>query len=181
MLTAEKNRWSRALPEVRWRLEAHITYLERELADLDEELRRTLRDSPLWREKEELLRSVPGVGPVLSLTLLVELPELGSLNRRQLAALAGVAPLNRDSGLWRGKRTIWGGRARLRATLYMGALAAPRHNPVIAAFYHRLCAAGKAKKVALTACMRKLLTILNAMLKHHAPWGYLNPQIGPCS
>ena len=135
----------------------------------------------MWREKDALLQSAPGVGPIVSATLLAELPELGTLNRREIAALVGVAPLNRDSGTLRGKRTICGGRAPVRAALYMAALAATRHNPVIKAFYQRLCATGKAKRVALTACMRKLLTILNAMLKYHNAWGYRTPQImGPC-
>lgn len=116
------------------------------------------------------MRSVPGVGPVLATTLLADLPELGTLNQKQIAALVGVAPLNRDSGTLRGRRTVWGGRAHVRATLYMSALVATRYNPVIQAFYRRLCAAGKAKKVALTACMRKLLIMLNAMLKHRTPW-----------
>ncbi len=124
----------------------------------------------MWREKDALLRSTPGVGPVMTTTLLANLPELGTLTGKQIAALAGVAPLNRDSGTWRGKRTVWGGRAQIRATLYMAALVAARFNPVIRAFYQRLCATGKAKKVALTACMRKLLIILNAMLKHRTPW-----------
>jgi len=170
MLTAEKNRLGAALPPVRKRIQGHTTWLQQELADLDKELGNTLRQSPVWREKENLLRSVPGVGPVLSLTLLAELPELGDLDRRQIAALAGVAPLNRDSGTLRGKRTIWGGRAKVRTALYMGTLAATQHNPLIRAFYERLLAAGKPKKVALTACMHKLLTILNAMLKHRTPW-----------
>jgi transposase len=170
MLTAEKNRLASARPPVRQDIQEHITWLERQLAKLDEELRHTLHASPLWREKDDLLQSVPGVGPVLSLTLLAELPELGTLDRRQIAALEGVAPLNRDSGTLRGRRIVWGGRARVRATLYMAALVASRWNPVIMAFYQRLCSAGKPKKVALTACMRKLLTILNAMLEHHVGW-----------
>lgn len=182
MLTAEKNRLHAALPAVKEDIEANIVWLEERLAKLDTVLGDTLRQSPLWREKEGLLRSVPGVGRVLSLTLLAELPELGSLDRKQVAALAGVAPLNRDSGVFRGQRAVWGGRARLRAVLYMGTLVATRHNPVIRDFYQRLCAAGKVKKVAITACMRKLLTILNAMLKHRTPWCPAAPQlIGPCS
>ena len=124
----------------------------------------------MWREREELLRSVPGMGPVCARTLLLDLPELGTLSRQQLAALVGVAPFNRDSGTLRGSRTIWGGRASVRATLYMSTLVAVRYNPVLKAFYERLRAVGKAAKVALTACMRKLLTILNAMVKHHTPW-----------
>lgn len=170
MLTAEKNRLRTTLPPVRPRLQAHIAWLEQELRAVDEELHTTLRASPLWREKEDLLRSVPGIGPTVSLTLLAELPELGTLDRKKIAALVGVAPLNRDSGTWRGKRMVWGGRATVRAALYMATLVASRWNPVIRAFYQRLCAVGKPKKVALTACMRKLLTILNAMLEHRTPW-----------
>ena len=124
----------------------------------------------MWREKDDILRSVPGVGEQLSLALLSQLPELGTLNRRQVAALVGVAPFNRDSGTLRGKRQIWGGRARLRAVLYMAAMVASRFNPVIRDFYQRLLAAGKPKKVALTACMRKLLVILDSMIKRRSPW-----------
>ena len=153
-----------------------MAWLEHELDDLDKSLRQTLRQSPVWREKEDLLRSVPGVGEQLSLTLLAYLPELGTLDRRQIAALVGVAPFNRDSGTLRGQRTVWGGRARVRAALYMGALVASRFNPVIRDFYQRLLAAGKPKKLALTACMRKLLVILNSMLKHGAPWRDPSPQ-----
>ena len=170
MLVSEKNRLGTAIVAVRPRVEAHIAWLERELDDLDEGLRRTLRQSSVWREKDDLLRTVPGVGEQISLTLLAYLPELGTLDRRQIAALVGVAPFNRDSGTLRGKRTIWGGRARVRAALYMGALVASRCNPVIREFYQRLLAAGKPKKLALTACMRKLLVILNSMLKHRSPW-----------
>ena len=128
------------------------------------------RSSPLWRAKDAILQSTPGVGPVLSRTLVAEVPELGLLNRQEIAALIGVAPLNRDSGTVRGKRAVWGGRAHVRAVLYMSTLAAVRHNSALKAFYERLRAVGKAPKVALTACMRKLLTILNAMLKHQTPW-----------
>ena len=183
MLVSEKNRLSSATVAVRPRIEAHIAWLEGELDDLDdlddldEGLRQTLRQSPVWREKDDLLRSVPGVGERLSMTLLAYLPELGTLDRRQVAALVGVAPFNRDSGTLRGKRAVWGGRARVRATLYMGALVASRHNPVIRDFYQRLLAAGKPKKLALTACMRKLLVILNAMLKHGLPWRDLTPKV----
>ena len=178
MLVSEKNRLSAATTvAVRPRIEAHIAWLERELDDLDEGLRQTLRQSPVWREKDDLLRTVPGVGEQLSLTLLAYLPELGTLDRRQIAALVGVAPFNRDSGTLRGKRTVWGGRARVRAALYMGALVASRFNPVIQDFYQRLLAAGKPKKLALTACMRKLLVILNSMLKHGSPWRDLSPQV----
>lgn len=170
MLVAEKNRLSTAPKTVRKYIQAHITWLEKELGKIEDDLSRTIQESPIWREKDNLLQSTPGIGPTVSAVLLTELPELGTLNRRQIAALVGVAPLNRDSGTLRGKRTVWGGRARVRAALYMSALVATRHNPVIRAFYQRLCVAGKAKKVALTACMRKLLTILNSMLKHNAFW-----------
>ena len=170
MLTAEKNRLASARLPVRKSLRGHIAWLEQELAHTDRDLAHAIRESPVWREKEELLRSTPGVGPVMTTTLLANLPELGTLSGKQIAALVGVAPLNRDSGTLRGKRTVWGGRAQIRATLYMAALVAARCNPVIRAFYRRLCAAGKAKKLALTACMRKLLIILNAMLKHRTPW-----------
>ena len=177
MLVSEKNRLGTAISAVRPRIEAHIAWLEQELEDLDGGLRQTLRQSPVWREKDDLLRSVPGVGEQLSLTLLAHLPELGTLNRRQIASLVGVAPFNRDSGNLRGKRAVWGGRSRVRAALYMGALVGSRHNPLIRDFYHRLLAAGKPKKVALVACMRKLLVILNAMLKHRSSWSEMNPAI----
>ena len=170
MLVSEKNRLGTAIDAVSPRIEAHIAWLEQELSDLDKGLRQTLRRSPVWREKDDLLRTVPGVGEQISLTLLANLPELGTLNRRQIAALVGVAPYNRDSGALRGKRAVWGGRSRVRAVLYMGALVASRHNPAIRDFYQRLLAAGKPKKVALVASMRKLLVILNGMLKHGSPW-----------
>ena len=182
MLVAEKNRLGKALPSVHPRIQTHIGWLERELEDIDRDLQNMLHQSPLWREKENLLRSVPGVGPQLALSLLAYLPELGTLDRKRIAALVGVAPFNRDSGAFRGRRTVWGGRTRVRATLYMATLVASRHNPVIRTFYQRLLAAGKPKKVALTACMRKLLTILNAMLRHLTPWRPAIPHImGPCS
>ena len=171
MSVSEKNRLGTAISAVRPRIEAHIAWLEQELKDLDEGLRQTLLRSPVWREKNDLLRTVPGVGEQVSLTLLAYLPELGTLDRRQIAALVGVAPFNRDSGTLRGKRAVWGGRARVRGVLYMGALTATRWNPVIRDFYQKLLAAGKSKKLALVACMRKLLVILNAMLKHGASWG----------
>ena len=170
MLVSEKNRLGSAIGAVSPRIEAHIAWLEQELSDLDKGLHQTLRRSPVWREKDDLLRTVPGVGEQLSLTLLANLPELGTLNRRQIAALVGVAPYNRDSGALRGKRAVWGGRSRVRAVLYMGALVASRHNPAIRDFYQRLLAAGKPKKVALVASMRKLLVILNGMLKHGSSW-----------
>ena len=170
MLVSEKNRLGSAIGAVSPRIEAHIAWLEQELSDLDKGLRQTLRRSPVWREKDDLLRTVPGVGEQLSLTLLANLPELGTLNRRQIAALVGVAPYNRDSGTLRGKRAVWGGRSRVRAVLYMGALVASRHNPAIRDFCQRLLAAGKPKKVALVAAMRKLLVILNGILKHGSSW-----------
>jgi transposase len=170
MLTAEKNRLGSAPHLVHKRLNAHITWLEREVMQAERVLAHAIGESPIWREKDNLLRTVPGVGPGLARTLIVDLPELGALSRKQIAALVGVAPLNRDSGMFRGNRTVWGGRAHVRAALYMAALVGSRCNPVIRSFYQRLCDAGKAKKVALTACMRKLLTILNAMMKHRTRW-----------
>jgi transposase len=170
MLTAEKNRLRLATKKVRPNIEAHICWLEGELLDLEGGLGDVIRSSPVWREQDNLLRSVPGVGPVLSSVLLADLPELGKLGRKEVAALVGVAPLNRDSGLFRGRRQVWGGRSHVRTALYMAALVATRHNPVIKSFYQRLLSGGKPKKVALTACMRKLLTILNAMMRHQAPW-----------
>jgi len=170
MLTAERQRLASAQPPVQGLIQAHIAGLEQELAHLEQELDRTLRQSPLWRAKERLLRSVPGIGPTVATVLLAEMPELGQLDRRQVAALAGVAPLNRDSGQHRGRRSVWGGRATVRTALYMAALAGTRWNPVLKNCYQRLLASGKAKKVALVACMRKLLTILNAMLRDGTAW-----------
>jgi len=170
MLTAEKNRLGSAPHLVHKRLNAHITWLEREVTQAERVLAHAIGERPIWREKDDLLRTVPGVGPGLARTLIVDLPELGALSRKQIAALVGVAPLNRDSGTLRGRRIVWGGRAHVRAALYMAALVGSRCNPVIRSFYQRLCDAGKAKKVALTACMRKLLTILNAMMKHRTRW-----------
>jgi transposase len=170
MITSEKNRLTTASKWTREDIKEHISWLEKRLDDVTKELEKSIRNSPIWREKDDLLRSVPGVGPVLSATLLSQLPELGSLNRKQIAALVGVAPLNRDSGQFRGKRCIWGGRASVRCALYMATLVATRFNPAIAAFYRRLRIAGKEHKVALTACMRKLLTMLNAMARDRAHW-----------
>ena len=164
----------RATAEMRPRIVAHIIWLKQELEDLDGELRQRIRNSPLWREKDDLLRSVPGVEQQLSLTLLAYLPELGSLNRKEIAALVGVGPFSRDSGPHRGQRSVWGGHARVRAALYMGALVASRWNSVLRCFYQRLLAVGKPKKVALTACMRKLPTILNSMMRSGQPW---NPSL----
>jgi len=170
MLTAEHNRLFQAGDDIRPSIETHIQWLEEALSDINDDLDRRIRLSPSWLEKVILLKSVPGVGKVVSSSLLIELPELGMLNRRKIAALVGVAPLNRDSGTMRGRRTVWGGRAKLRAVLYMAALVASRRNPIIAAFYQRLLDAGKMKKVALVACMRKLLTILNAMMRTMTIW-----------
>jgi transposase len=151
-------------------LKGHIAYLERELKMTDSDLGEMIRRSPAWRERDNFLQSVPGVGRVLSFTLLANLPELGQLSRRQIAKLVGVAPLRRDSGTLRGRRFVQGGRAPVRAVLYMGALVAIKRNIVIRAFYQRLLAAGKPKKLALVACMRKLLTILNNMIRTGQPW-----------
>ena len=179
MMTAEKNRLgATASKAVGGRIRAHLRWLEKELARTDGDLEEAIEDNPTFKQNEALLRSVPGVGPVLCRTLLAELPELGSLAPKELSALVGVAPLNRDSGTFRGRRAIWGGRARVREALYMAALVGSRHNPILKRFYERLVASGKPKKVALVACMRKLLVILNAVLRDRTPWRYshaLNP------
>jgi transposase len=171
MMTAERNR-RRQLSSHRLvrSVDRLLAVLQKELSVLEQEIDDSIRGTPAWRESEDLLKSVPGVGRTTARTLLAELLELGTLGRKRIAALVGVAPLNRDSGTLRGKRTIWGGRAQVRAALYMAALVAARHNPVIAAMYERLRQAGKPAKVALTACMRKLLTILNAILRDRQPW-----------
>jgi len=170
MATAEENRLGSAPSALRARLQAHLRWLRRELAALDRDLDTTIRTHPGWRVQDDLLQSTPGVGPILSATLLGSLPELGTLSRGAIAALVGVAPWNRDSGRRRGPRRCWGGRADVRAVLYMATLAAVQWNPVVRLFYQRLLAAGKLKKIALVACMRKLLTILNAMVKTQTPW-----------
>ena len=170
MITMEQNRLPTTTVARHPRVLAHIAFLREDLTTLDTALAAAIQTEPAWQERAALLRSVPGVGPVLATTLLVDLSELGTLTRREIALLAGVAPLNADSGTLRGKRRVWGGRGAVRAALYMGTLVATRHNPTIRAFYLRLCAAGKPKKLARTACMRKLLTILNAMLQHQTPW-----------
>ena len=174
MLQAEKNRagqvFGREMRLVKKSLKAHIAYLERELRITDTDLGTMVRESPAWRERDDLLQSVPGVGRVVSLTLLADLPELGRLSRREIAKLAGVAPLSRDSGTFRGRRFVQGGRATVRAVLYMAALVATRRNAVIKAFYQRLVDAGKPKKLALVACMRKLLTMLNTIVRTNTPW-----------
>lgn len=170
MLTAEKNRLSQAQKSVRKNIKAHIAWLEQRLNEIDSDLNKLIKDTPIWREKDTVLQSAPGVGPVLSSSMIAKLPELGTLNRKKIAALVGVAPFNRDSGKWRGRRAIWGGRADVRAVLYMATLASIRWNPSISTFYSRLVGAGKEHKVAMTACMRKLLTTLNAMVKNETPW-----------
>lgn len=174
MLQAERNRLGLAIGRhqrpIKQSLKKHIAYLERELATTDADLTQLVQASPVWRERDDLLRSVPGVGPVVARTLLAELPELGQLDRRAIAKLVGIAPMSRDSGRWRGRRTIQGGRTTVRTALFMAALVAARRNPVIAVFYRRLVAAGKPKKLALIACARKLLTILNQMLRTGTHW-----------
>ena len=174
MLTSERNRFLQADEGVRPGIEIHINWLEEAISTINDTLDSQIRSSSAWMEKDHLLKSVPGIGKVVATTLLIELPELGQLNRRKIAALAGVAPLNRDSGTMQGKRTVWGGRAKLRAVLYMAALVATKYNPVIATFYQRLLEAGKVKKAALVACMRKLLTIINAMMRTMTLW---NPEL----
>jgi transposase len=176
MLSAEQNRLGLARGRgkttrpILASLQQTIAFLTRQLGATDRELGTMIRESPVWRERDDVLQSVPGIGPVVARTLLATLPELGALNRRAIAKLVGVAPLNRDSGTWRGQRTIHGGRAHARAAVYMAALVASRHNAVLRAFYQRLLAEGKPKKLALVACMRKLLTILNTMLRTQQPW-----------
>jgi transposase len=170
MVTAERNRRRRAPAMTRGELDEHLAWLQLRVEAIEDELNKTIRSSPLWREKVALLRSVPGVGPMLAATIVAQLPELGVLTHKEISALVGIAPLNRDSGNWRGKRTIWGGRPQVRAALYMSALVATQFNPLIRPFYLRLLATGKPKKLALTACMRKLLIILNAIAHRGIPW-----------
>jgi transposase len=170
MRAMEMARRDLAPKNVRPSLVKHIEYLSKQIDETDRSLTKLIESNTMWRAKDDLLQSVKGVGPVLASTLLALLPELGSLNRKQVAALVGVAPFNNDSGKKRGKRSIWGGRAPVRSVLYMAAVVACNHNPVIAALYERLCARGKLPKVAIVACMRKLLTMLNAMLRDQRPW-----------
>jgi transposase len=170
MLVAENNRLQMAPKALKKRIRAHIEWLRKELSRTDGDLDEAIEASTTFKENEALLKSVPGVGPILARTLLAELPELGEITHKRLCALVGVAPFNRDSGQSRGKREVWGGRAPVRAALYMGALVATPHNPILKEFYERLLAAGKPKKVALVACMRKLLSILNAMMRDRVPW-----------
>ena len=170
MITAEGNRRALVSAAVRRRLDAHIAWLERELANSERELQRLIEASPVWQARDDLLQSAPGIGPRVSQALIAQLPELGTLSRQPITALVGIAPFNDDSGGRRGVRHIQGGRAAVRTVLYMGALVGVRYNPVLKAFYHRLRAAGTPAKVALVACMRKLLTILNAMVRTNTPW-----------
>ena len=170
MLASEKDRAHMAASSVAKSIAKHVRWLERELGAVDDDLRDAIRESAVWRAKDDLLRGVPGVGRVLATTLLADLPELGRLNRREIAALVGVAPLNRDSGKHRGERSVWGGRADVRTALYMGALAAVRSNPPVKALYERLVGKGKPKKVALVACMRKLLVTCNAVVRDGQKW-----------
>jgi len=170
MITAEKNRVHQASDPIRSQIEEHITWLQEQLRQVDRRIDRLQRRHPAWREQARLLQSVPGVGPILTATLLGNLPELGQLSHKQIAALVGVAPFNRESGRWRGQRSISGGRAQVRTALYMGAVTAAQYNGVIREFYERLLDAGKPPKVAQVACMRKLLVILNAMVKHQTSW-----------
>ena len=170
MIVAEKNRRGPAPRLIRTQISKHIRALERDLRSIDIDIDTTIRSSPHWCETDAILRSVPGIGPATSTMLLTHLPELGSLNRKEIAALVGVAPMNRDSGLFRGRRMITGGRAQVRTALYMATLVATQHNPPIALVYQRLTRAGKAPKVAIVACMRKLLIILNAMVRDRVPW-----------
>lgn len=170
ILTGEKNRLHTAPEPIKERIESHIVWLTDELDSLNEEIKQLIHQSSLWHDKEALLVSAPGVGPVTAFTLLAELPELGQLNRQQIAALVGIAPINKDSGSRRGRRRIFAGRASVRSSLYMATLTAIRHNPVIKTFYESLRHRGKEFKVAMTACMRKLLVTLNAMIRDHKPW-----------
>lgn len=171
MIGAESNRRKQAQSaKLRRRIDRHLRLLQEELSEVEADLDTTIRGTPAWRDKEDLLTSVPSIGPTTARTLLADLPELGTLDRRRIASLVGLAPFSRDSGTWRGRRSIRGGRGDVRAALYMAALVATRHNPVIAPYYQRLRAAGKPAKVALTACMRKLLTILNAVVRDQRQW-----------
>jgi transposase len=171
MQTGERQRLARVRERgVVRRIEVHIRWLGKEIAEIEHRLQKAIRQHPRWRRLAALVQSVPGIGPAVATTLIAALPELGRLSRRRLASLVGVAPFNRDSGRMRGKRTIWGGRSDVRAALYMAALVGSRHNPVLRAFYDRLRADGKSPKAALVACMRKLLTILNAIVREQTPW-----------
>lgn len=180
MIVAEKNRQEKAPKRIARQIQTHINWLQKRLTEADDDLRRHIEASPIWKAKDDLLQSTPGIGPACSMTLLAALPELGCLSRHQIAALVGVAPFNKDSGKSRGRRTTQGGRANVRCVLFMSTLAAIRFNPVIARYYRHLLAVGKPKMVAMVACMRKLLTILNAMLKSGTPWNSNYEKI-PCA
>jgi|TARA_Y100000310_G_C20570470_1_gene757735 transposase len=175
MLAVEKNRLASAGRAMKKDVKRHITFLEKAIAQMDQDLQKMIKNSPTWRQNDDILQSVSGVGPTTSTTLLAQVPELGMLNRKKIAALIGVAPLNRDSGHKKGRRMVWGGRASVRAVLYMSTLVATRHNPVIRDFYNHLISQGKLHKVAMTACMRKLLVMLNAMIRDQTHW---QPEMG---
>jgi len=178
MIGQEKNRLEKTfIPALKQDIEAHLTWLQQRLAQLDQDLNNQIRQSPLWRDRDRLLQTIPGIGPVVSLAVMAQLPEGGRLPGKKAVALVGAAPYNRDSGRFRGKRMIRGGRSYLRRMLYMAAVVATRWNPVIRAFYQRLLAAGKPKKLALTACVRKLVLIINAMLKNNQPWNQFANQV----
>ena len=182
MITMEANHLRTVSRELRKNVEDHIAWLKRELEDMDSRLKERIQADPVSSEKDSILQSAPGIGPTVSATLIGRIPELGTLNRRKMASLIGLAPLNRDSGEYRGRRTVWGGRSRIRALLYMATLVATRHNPAIRSLYLRLLEVGKPKKLALVACMRKFITILNAMVKHHATWSNpYSPVLTPSS
>jgi transposase len=180
MLTAEQNRLMAAAVQnapgaLRDQLSVHIDWLRRQIKDIDRELRRQVQSSPLWRERENLLRSIPGIGPVTSATLLSHMPEPGQVNRKAIAKLVGVAPLNRDNGTQRGTRRTWGGRSAVREVLYMATLVATQRNSIIRAYYQRLLNAGKTRKTARIACMHKLLLMCNAVLRAQTPWRTVSP------
>ena len=172
MLTAEKNRLTRAHGEALSDIETHIEFLKKRLENLNQHIEQLTKNNQQWQDKVNLLKTTPGIGQVIATTLVADLPELGRLSAKRISKLVGVAPLNHDSGQFKGKRMIWGGRAHVRATLYMGAVVAIRHNPVIKAFYERLVQRGKSKKLALTACVRKMLVILNAIVRDNIPWHF---------
>ena len=176
MQTQERNRQRQAPARVVEQIDQHLNLLRDQIDQLDQDIAALLRDQPVWNAQSKLLRSIPGVGPTLAAALIAQLPEIGQATHKEIAALVGVAPFNRDSGAWRGKRSVWGGRGQLREVLYMATLVATRCNPTIRTCYQRLCAAGKPAKVALTACMRKLLIICNAVIHNETPW---NPALAP--
>jgi len=178
MISSEQNRLGSAPTWTQKEIQTHLTWLKKALEKMDKEISDLIKGSPIWREKEAILRSFKGIGPVTSATLLAALPELGTIGSKPLSALIGVAPLNRDSGKFRGKRVVWGGRDKVRSVLYMATMAAIRFNPVINAFYTRLRDAGKPHKVAITACMHKIIITLNSMIKNRTQWR--SPVIEKC-